>query len=464
MPRIVTDQPPRFSGIRFGTVRLRVTLLATVLVGLALLVASIGLVSAQRRLLGRAIDEALQQRVDNLAPTIGADGAHFALPVEGDRQDSFVQLLDHQGRIIAASNNATSFPAAARPIGTKTDHRFSLATHLPSSTHQYRVLAQRLGTGRHTFTLVVAKNLDDVNESVDILTSSLARFVPFVVALLAFLVWWLTGRVLRPVEAIRSEVAIIEGSKLHRRVPVPARDDEIARLARTMNAMLDRIEVSNIRQQSFVADASHELRSPLTRIRAQLEVCLAHPETDDPPSTYSSVLADATELQQLIDDLLLAARSDAEKTAPPATPVDLDDIVLVEARRLRDRSRVQVDSSKVSAARVTGDRGQLSRVVRNLADNAERHARTAVAFEVGESDGRSVIMVADDGPGIPADQRSAVFERFMRLDDARSRDAGGSGLGLAIAREIIERHQGTIEVTATGNGGTRFIVTLPRAE
>jgi len=325
-------------------------------------------------------------------------------------------------------------------------------------------LAQRLGTGRHPFTLVVAKNLDDVHESVDILTSSLARFVPFVVALLAFLVWWLTGRVLRPVEAIRSEVAIIEGSKLHRRVPVPARDDEIARLARTMNAMLDRIEVSNIRQQSFVADASHELRSPLTRIRARLEVCLAHPETDDPTTTYSSVLADATELQQLIDDLLLAARSDAGKTAPPATPVDLDDIVLVEARRLRDRSRVQVDSSKVSAARVLGDRGQLSQVVRNLADNAERHARTAVAFEVGESDGSSVIMVADDGPGIPADQRSAVFERFMRLDDARSRDAGGSGLGLAIAREIIERHHGTIEVTGTGNGGTRFIVTLPRAE
>lgn len=439
-------------------------MLATVLVAVALLVASIGLVSAQRRFLGRAIDEALQQRADNLAPTVGADGAHLALPVEGDRQDSFVQLLDRRGRIMAASNNATSFPAAARPLGTNADHRFSLTTHLPTATHQYRVLAQRLGSGEHALTLVVAKNLDDVNESVDILTSSLARSVPFVVALLAFLVWWLTGRVLRPVEAIRSEVAIIEGAKLDRRVPVSRRDDEIARLARTMNAMLDRIEVSNIRQQSFVADASHELRSPLTRIRAQLEVCLAHPETADPTATYTSLLADTTEMQQLIDDLLLAARSDAEKTAPPATPIDLDDIVLVEARRLRDRSHVQVDSSKVSAARVTGDPTQLSRLIRNLADNAERHATTAVAFEVRESGRNSVIVIADDGPGIPEGLRNAVFERFTRLDDARSRDGGGSGLGLAIARQIIERHGGTIEITDAHNGGARLIVTLPRAE
>ena len=438
---MVVDRGPRLPGLRIGTVRVRVTLLATALVALALLAASIGLVSTQRRLLSTGIDEALRQRADNIVPTIGANARNVVLPVEGDRQDSFVQLLDDRGRVVTASNNARALPAVVRPLAAGSRARLSKTAHLRAKSHDYRV-----------------------NESVDILTSSLARFVPIVVALLAFLVWWLTGRVLRPVEAIRSEVAIIEGSKLDRRVPVPASNDEIARLARTMNAMLDRIEGSSIRQQSFIADASHELRSPLTRIRAQLEVGLAHPTTDDPTATYSSLLADAIELQQLIDDLLLAARSDAEASAPSGAAVDLDDLVLVEARRLRGRGRVQVDTSRVSAARVMGDASQLARVIRNLADNAELHATTGVAFEARETGGTSKVIVTDDGPGIPVEHRARVFERFTRLDEARSRDRGGSGLGLAIAQEIVARHRGSIAITASDTGGARFVVTLPRAE
>ena len=461
---MVVDRGPRLPGLRIGTVRVRVTLLATALVALALLAASIGLVSTQRRLLSTGIDEALRQRADNIVPTIGANARNVVLPVEGDRQDSFVQLLDDRGRVVTASNNARALPAVVRPLAAGSRARLSKTAHLRAKSHDYRVLTQRVGSGANSFTLVIAKNLDDVNESVDILTSSLARFVPIVVALLAFLVWWLTGRVLRPVEAIRSEVAIIEGSKLDRRVPVPASNDEIARLARTMNAMLDRIEGSSIRQQSFIADASHELRSPLTRIRAQLEVGLAHPTTDDPTATYSSLLADAIELQQLIDDLLLAARSDAEASAPSGAAVDLDDLVLVEARRLRGRGRVQVDTSRVSAARVMGDASQLARVIRNLADNAELHATTGVAFEARETGGTSKVIVTDDGPGIPVEHRARVFERFTRLDEARSRDRGGSGLGLAIAQEIVARHRGSIAITASDTGGARFVVTLPRAE
>ena len=460
----MTDRISGPPGLRFGTVRVRVTLLATALVALALLAASIGLVSTQRRLLSTGIDEALRQRADNIVPTIELTGRNVVLPVEGDRQDSFVQLLDDRGRVVTASNNARTFPAVVRPLAAGSRARLSGIAHLPANTHDYRVLAQRVDSGANSFTLVIAKNLDDVNESVDVLTSSLARFVPFVVALLALLVWWLTGRVLRPVEAIRSEVAVIEGSKLDRRVPVPTSNDEIARLARTMNAMLDRIEGSSIRQQSFIADASHELRSPLTRIRAQLEVARAHPTTDDPSATYSSLLADAIELQQLIDDLLLAARSDAEATAPSGTAVDLDDLVLVEARRLRDRGRVQVDTSRVSAARVTGDASQLARVIRNLADNAELHAAMVVVFEARETGDSSEVVVADDGLGIPDEHRAVVFERFARLDEARSRDRGGSGLGLAIAQEIVDRHRGSIAITASDTGGARFVVTLPRAE
>ena len=192
--------------------------------------------------------------------------------------------------------------------------------------------------------------------------------------LLALLVWWLTGRVLRPVEAIRREVASIEGDQLHRRVPAPDSEDEIARLASTMNEMLDRVEDATDRQRRFVADASHELRGPLTRLRSSLEVTIAHPDGVDAVALARDLLGDTVELQKLVDDLLFLARSESGSLDAPHEPVDLDDLVLEEARKLRERGTVEVDVSGVSAARTLGAADQLARVVRNLSSNAERHA------------------------------------------------------------------------------------------
>ena len=448
---------------RFGTVRFRITLLASTLVALALVGASIGLIAVQRNLLTRAIDEALQQRADNLAPAVAREVAGREPLAEGDREDSFVQVLDATGRVVIASTNVTRLAPVVGPLTVGVAERTTTVSGVAVSSHEFRVFAQRIRTDSGVVTLVVAKNLDDVTESVEVLEASLAWSVPIVVLLLAALVWWLTGRVLRPVEAIRAQVAAISSSELHRRVPSTGRDDEIARLARTMNEMLDRVEYSAARQQRFIADASHELRSPLTRIRTQLDLCVADPDAEAAPEIYRSLLADTTDLQQLIDDLLLAARLDAGE--PVGTEiVDMDDLVVVEARRLRERAQVTVDTAGVSAARVSGHAGQLARVIRNLADNAERHATSRIVFSLRETGEFCELVVRDDGPGIPVHARETIFEPFTRLDEARSRGHGGTGLGLAIVRDIVAHHGGTIAVTGDESGGCRFLVTLPRTE
>ena len=459
------DESSRPAGwSRFATVRSRLTLLATALVLVMLVVSSMGLVGAQRSLLIRGIDEALRQRSDNLQPEIERGMLGAVLPGEGDHEDSFLQLVDDRGDVVAATANVQGMAAAWDQVAARAEPSFRTVSHLALSDHPFRVLARRVESGPGARTLVAGKNLDDVDESVRILTTSLTLAIPAVVTLLGFLVWWLTGRVLRPVESIRSEVASIQGTELHRRVPVPGSYDEISRLARTMNEMLDRLEHAIDQQRRFVADASHELRSPLTRIRSDLEVGIAYPHTRDPDSTYRSLLADMISLQGLVDDLLFRARSESGSISRSSEPIDLDDLVLEEARRLRERGRVQVDVRAVSAARVLGDAEQLARAIRNLTSNAERHATRTVTLELRENAEHSLLVVADDGPGIPAQHHATVFKPFTRLDEARSRDAGGSGLGLAIVHDIVEHHRGAVTIASSDGEGARFVVTLPRAD
>jgi signal transduction histidine kinase len=231
-----------------------------------------------------------------------------------------------------------------------------------------------------------------------------------------------------------------------------------------MNSMLDRTEEAARRQQQFVADASHELRSPLTRIRSELEVDLARPGEADPIATHRSVLDETIGLQQLIEDLLHLARSDAGTTPDIHQPVDLDDIVLSCADSLRAQGQVRVDTTGVGAARVAGDAQQLHRAVSNLVDNAARHARNHVTLTLVARENTVVMSVSDDGQGIPASARELVFARFTRLDDARTASSGGTGLGLAITRDIVERHGGTIRIDPDYHDGARILVALPSPE
>lgn len=285
--------------------------------------------------------------------------------------------------------------------------------------------------------------------------------LPPLLAVVAGVTWLVTRRALRPVESIRSELAeIMDDGDLSRRVPESASRDEIARLASTTNATLAALEASAERQRRFIADAAHELRSPIASLRTQLEVAQAHPHLLE----LDGVIGDTVRLEHLAADLLLLARLDAGEQ-PRADRVDLAALIRDElAHRVGDR--ITVDTVPPNApVSVTGSRLQLARLLGNLVDNAQRHAATTVRVGLHHTgDHTAVLEVADDGPGVPEADRARIFQRFVRLDDARSRDEGGAGLGLAIVRDVIERHGGDIRVTDGIDGGARFVVTLPTVD
>jgi signal transduction histidine kinase len=244
---------------------------------------------------------------------------------------------------------------------------------------------------------------------------------------------------------------------MHRRVREPGGRDEVDRLARTMNAMLDRLEVGATRQRRFVADASHELRSPIAAIRTQLEVAQRHAGPDDWPGVATAVLAEEARLEGLVTDLLALALDD-EGAPPPSAVVDLVAVVAEEADRAR---RVPVTVDAGDGAVVLGDRSALRSAVAHLLDNGARHARTTVEAAIAVDAGQIELVVDDDGAGIALEDRERVFERFTRLDEGRSRDRGGAGLGLAVVRAVARRHGGDSTVTESPLGGARVSVSLP---
>jgi signal transduction histidine kinase len=442
-----------------ASVRFRITVVAALAVAGVLVVTGGALVLNQRRVLTEDLDDTLAEWAGDLAAGAEAGGLPPTFDPVGD-DDAVAQVVEADGGVVAATPGEAGRPplAPVPPPGDDGGARTVALVVDDEGPEPYRVVARPAGTA----TVLVASPLDDVAESTGLLTRSLAVAVPAATLLLAALVWVLVGRTLRPVEAIRREVAGIGAGGLERRVPVPPTGDEVARLARTMNAMLDRIEDGARRQERFVADASHELRSPLARIRAQVEVDAAHPGGADPAATRQRVLMETLGMQHLVDDLLVLARTDAGAAPHRTVAVDLDDVVTRHVRRLRADGRVAVDGRGVGPAQVVGDPDELSRAVGNVVDNAVRHARSTVTVAVATGPGTAVVTVADDGPGIPADRREAVFERFTRLDGARS-PGGGTGLGLAIAREVVEAHGGTIAVDPDHGPGARFVITLPRA-
>ncbi len=268
------------------------------------------------------------------------------------------------------------------------------------------------------------------------------------------------GRALRPVEEIRSQVAAISTEQLDERVPVPPARDEIALLAQTMNDMLARLEAGHAAQRRFISDASHELRSPLAALITALDLAHNQPDLLDAELVEESLIPETRRMRDLVEDLLLLARADEHQLNIRRGNVDLDDILGAEKARVVAGSGLTVRVA-IAAVRVSGDAQQLSRMVRNLVDNAVRHARTVVELGCALDGSVAVIRIADDGPGIPADHCERVFDRFVRLDAARTRDGGGSGLGLAIVAEIVASHHGAVRITERPGGGACVTVTLP---
>ncbi|MGH3317673.1 MAG: sensor histidine kinase, partial [Nocardioidaceae bacterium] len=447
--------------------RARTTLLAAAVVGVALIAGAVVLVLILQSALTRSGDAAALVRLGDLEGQVEAGHPPRNVTSLGD--DTVVQVLDARGDVVPATGDrpkgrtlVTFRPTGAAPVV----HTVNNVVADSSERESYRVWAVRAHTPAGPRFVYVATSVEEVAEATTLLRTSLVVGIPFLLALLAFITWLLLGRALRPVEAIRAQVADISEHALDRRVPEPATGDEVSRLAKTMNGMLVRLEAANRRQREFVADASHELQSPLTSLRSQLEVSLAHPTAIDWRATAAGLLADSDRMERIVRDLLYLARSDALPPQPVTTLVDLDDIVLDETQRLRGGHLarfVRFDTTKVSAAPVRGRGDELRRMLRNLLENAARHARRTVRLGLRTTGDAVVLLVEDDGPGIPASDRDRVFERFVRLEEGRSHAFGGTGLGLAIVRTVAERHGGTVWLEPSRHGA-RFVVRLPPPE
>ncbi len=435
-------------------VRARITSISTLAVLVVLGTAGLSLATAQRAVLTDSVDEVLDRHADTIVGLIRSDSLGAVIAEQGD-EEAFAIVSDPSSRRVAATADAPTTAVHSPPDGVE---RVSIRPD--GAEVDFRARVSLSGES----TILVATPLDDVDESVSVLTRGLAIAVPLTSLLFAVLVWILVGRVLRPVERIRRRVAMIGDSSLDQRVPEPDTGDEISRLAHTMNDMLDRLEAAARRQRGFIGDASHELRTPLARIRAQLEVDSRHPDGADLAASHLIVLGELARVQGLVDDLLtLATADEAGRGAGESRAiVDLDDIVLGEIAAVRDVAHGRIDSSGVSAAQVHGRAERLARVVRNLLDNAIDHGAGRITVTLGEFDDRAVLSVSDEGPGIAADYREAVFERFTRLDESRSAARGGTGLGLAIARSIARQHGGDLRLDPTSPEGATFVLSLPR--
>ncbi len=373
-----------------------------------------------------------------------------------DSQIVAVQVLDSSGAVVRASAGTPLTPMT----GWGTGLRHADESGEAEGEEGVRVSRQAAAGPDRGYTVLVGAASGAAASTVKDLGLLLAAAMPFVVAGAGAATFVLVRRSLRSVEAIRAQVADISAQDLSGRVPVPAHRDEISALAATMNDMLARIESGQAAQRRFVGDASHELRSPLATIISAVEVGLAHPELPQAQLARDMVLPEAQRMRALIDDLLLLARSDERGIVLRREDVDLDDLAAQEVARV-EREGVPAVRADLSPTRVVGDRSALGRVLRNLVDNAVRHARSIVEVAVWVQDGSGCVSVADDGPGIAAEDRERIFERFVRLDTDRSRAGGGSGLGLAIVDEIVTAHHGRVTVDDRPDGGTAVTVYLP---
>jgi signal transduction histidine kinase len=444
------------------SLRARLTLLATALFSAAVITGAVLLITVQRAALTRVLDQSARKNANDIAKLFSSGKEPTTLPPTSGGITA-VQVVDSHDQVIAAS------PGTDRRVSMVTPGQLSAVRHgshltitSPISEAPLRVVGRPLGSR----TVLVYTDVSRVDDSLRILTRAALIGSPIAVLLMALATYGVVSLTLRPVEALRHGAADITAAELAKqRLPVPDSQDEIQRLAITLNAMLDRIDSATSRQRTFVGDAAHELRSPLASLRVQLEVAQRLGRSADWAALIDDVLVDVGRLDRLVADLLTLARLDESGELTRREPVELH-YLAQEVVRGYSHARVHVQL-KAEPVTVHGDPDALRRVAINLIDNAVRYAGSEVTVTVaaGRRDGRPVarLIVVDDGPGIPEDERPRVFDRFYRTQGSRSRSSGGTGLGLPIVRDIVRNHGGRVRLTVRedGESGLRAVVVVP---
>lgn len=444
---IMRLQPRRWS------LRARLTAAATLVIVILVALAAVVLVWRVDTALRASTDAIVRRQAADIAAT-SATGRSPQVPTTAGA--ALVQITDTSGTVIDSSVSIEGEPLAFPITPSLPGQPLKTRTVEVSALDQTPYLVTAVTTeGTPAYDIYVGLPLTEVNRSTAELATTLAAGAPVLTLAFAVLTWVMAGHALRPVETLRRQAADITATDLHRRLAVPSTGDELERLGSTLNNLLDRLDRSLSRQRQFVADAAHELRSPIAAIRSQAEV---DDHVNGLPSP-SAIAIESARLTHLVDDLLLLARLDAEPLRRPEL-LDLDDVVLTEVSLMSRLDGPVILSSGVTAVQITGDPRQLSRAVRNLLDNATRYALSAVVVTLHELGGEAVLVVADDGPGIPEEDRTRALERFTRLEEARARSTGGAGLGLAIVSEVVSAHHGSL-VIEDAAPGARIVIRLP---
>jgi signal transduction histidine kinase len=429
-------------------------------VALALALGSLVLYAVLTFTVNRTVDDGAFASARAVAAMVDNNTVPDPLPVSGSQ---IVQVVDKSGAVVSATLSADRLtPLLRSPELAKAlaGERISVPGARAGLSGTLRAIAIRAGPSSTSPSIIVAVPVTDIEQSQGVLRNTLLVTYPPLVVIMALIAWRVIGWTLRPVETLRSGAARISGSDQDERLAVPESADEIRALALTLNDMLDRLAAARGRQRAFVADAAHELRSPLASMRTQLEVAQHLGEGGE---LAADLLADVVRLSKLVEDLLLLARAGSEAGHQwVRESVDVKALLVATADRYAG-ARVPVSVTGGPAVYANANSDQLRRVLANLVDNAVHHARSTVTLAADSEGDHAVVTVVDDGPGIPAGQRERVFERFARLDDARDRDAGGTGLGLAIVRELLARSDGSISLQDNPSGpGIAAVVHLAR--
>jgi signal transduction histidine kinase len=454
--------------------RARVTLIAALGLLVALVAGDLLLLDTLRVSLTRSVDDTARSGAAEVAALINADRLPDPVPVAAGTVT--IQVLAPSGQVVNVSAGADRLvpmvppaQAAALANGDSAILVHGAPFDMPSLL---RVAVVRADGGN---LVIAAVPYSSAADSLQVVGHALVFTTPVLFVVFIFATWLAVGSTLRPIDRIRRGAARVTGTGVPADLPVPEARDEVRSLALTLNDMLSRLTSAQQRQRSLVSDTAHELRSPIASIRTQLEVALDHPAGQDWASTARDVLADTLRLSRLTEDLLLLARLDEQADhadlGRSGEPLDVAELACAVVARYADSPvpvTVAPRPETDPAAEVNGNRDRLDRMLVNLIDNAIRYAKSSVTVSVGQSGSWVELAVTDDGPGIPEPDRERAFDRFARLDDARTRcddDAGGAGLGLAIVRATAQSHAGTahLESTTDDASGLRAVVRLPAA-